>query len=241
MAGASEPGAGMAGRSEPGAGMAGRSEPAPGMAGASEPGAGMAGASEPGASRTVVLALGSNVGDRLANLQGGLDALCGAGLDCPGLDCTGLDCTEFCCTAVSAVFQTAPVGGPEQDDFLNAIVLAGSSLPAAQILRRCQSAEAALGRVRTVRWGPRTLDVDIIACGAEVTDDPELTLPHPRAHERAFVLAPWLDVAPDAFLPGHGPVAGLLAALGSDGIRRLPGVRLALPAAATGPAGARCT
>jgi 2-amino-4-hydroxy-6-hydroxymethyldihydropteridine diphosphokinase len=187
------------------------------------------GGREPG--RTVVLALGSNLGDRLDNLQRGVDALCGDGLRC---------------TAVSAVFQTAPVGGPEQGDFLNAVVLADSALPAVVILRRCQQAEADLGRVRMVRWGPRTLDVDIIACGAEMSADPELTLPHPRAHERAFVLAPWLDAAPDAWLPGWGSVADLLdAAPDRAGVRRLDDARLTLatPASGTAPppeAGARC-
>ncbi len=166
------------------------------------------------ASRTVVIALGSNLGGRLENLQRGLEVLCGDGLDC---------------FAVSAVFQTAPVGGPDQDDFLNAVLLARSSLPARAILERCQRAEAALGRVRAVRFGPRTLDVDIIACGTEVSADPELTLPHPRAHERAFVLAPWLDVAPDAYLPGRGQVAELLAAVADQGVRRMPRLRLALP------------
>jgi len=164
--------------------------------------------------RTAVIALGSNLGDRLANLQGGLDLLCGDGLDC---------------RAVSAIFETAPVGGPEQDDYFNAVVLADSSLPAAQILHRCQRAEAAMGRVRTVRWGPRTLDVDIIAYGSDVSTDPDLTLPHPRAHERAFVLAPWLELAQDAYLPGHGRVADLLAAVGAEGVRRLPDLRLSLP------------
>jgi len=171
-------------------------------------------ASAPAPGRTIVLALGSNLGDRLANLQRGVDSLCGDGL---------------ACRAVSAVFETAPVGGPAQDDFLNAVLLAESALPALAILDRSQQAEAALGRVRTVRWGPRTLDVDVIACGSQVLANPVLTLPHPRAHERAFVLAPWLDVAPDAHLPGYGPVAGLLAAVGSSGVRKVPGLTLALP------------
>jgi 2-amino-4-hydroxy-6-hydroxymethyldihydropteridine diphosphokinase len=171
-------------------------------------------------SRTIVLAFGSNLGDRLANLQRGLDAVCGDGLPC---------------RAVSAVFETAPVGGPAQADFLNAVAVADSTLPALDILRRCQQAEAALGRVRTVRWGPRTLDVDVIACGSEVRDDPALILPHPRAHERAFVLAPWLDVAPDACLPGYGPVAALLAAIGTGGIRRVPGTMLCVRREAGAP------
>jgi 2-amino-4-hydroxy-6-hydroxymethyldihydropteridine diphosphokinase len=164
--------------------------------------------------RQVVIALGSNLGDRLANLQQGLDALCGDGLTCE---------------AVSAVFETAPVGGPAQDDFLNAVLLARSSLSARQVLLRCQQAEAALGRVRTIRFGPRTLDADVITYGTDVSDDPELTLPHPRAHERAFVLAPWLDVDPAASLPGHGLVRDLLTATGDAGVRRKSQVRLVLP------------
>src|SRR5262249_44505961 len=147
----------------------------------------------PGRPRQCVLALGSNIGDRLASLQAGIDALASG----PGV----------MPNAVSAVFETTPVGGPDQPDYLNAVLLARSALPAAEILRRCQAAEQASGRERTVRWGPRTLDIDIIACDDEVSDDPLLTLPHPRAYERAFVLAPWLDVDPGAVLTGHGPVA----------------------------------
>ena len=165
--------------------------------------------------RVIVLALGSNLGDPLASLQRGIDVLC----------------ASLTCTAVSSVYQTAPVGGPPQDDYLNAVLLARSALSARRILDRAQAAETALHRVRDERWGPRTLDVDVIACGEERSDDPELTLPHPRAHERAFVLVPWLEVAPDAVLPGHGPVAGLLAAVGTAGVRRQDGAALRLPAA----------
>ncbi len=171
--------------------------------------------------RLVVLALGSNLGDRLANLQAGIDGLAAT----PGITPT----------AVSAVFETSPVGGPDQPDYLNAVLLASSDLPAAEILSRCQSAEQARGRERRVRWGPRTLDIDIIACGDEISDDPQLTLPHPRAHERAFVLVPWHDVDPDASLPGFGPVTGLVARLGTiagpagteaDTVRRRSDLRL---------------
>jgi 2-amino-4-hydroxy-6-hydroxymethyldihydropteridine diphosphokinase len=161
------------------------------------------------AMRRVVLALGSNLGDRLANLQGGLDFLCAA----PGLSCA----------AVSPVYETAPVGGPGQADYLNAVLIADSVLPARSILDRCQAAEAAFHRVRTQVWGPRTLDVDIIVCGEQVSTDPELTLPHPRAHERAFVLAPWHDVDPDARIPGRGGIGDLLAAADQSGVRPLPG------------------
>ena len=121
--------------------------------------------------REVVLALGSNLGDRLANLQAGIDVLT-----------AGQGITS---TAVSAVYETSPVGGPDQPDFLNAVLLAMSPLPAPAVLDRCQAAERSAGRVRAVRWGPRTLDIDIIACDAEVSDDPALTPPPPLAIDQA--------------------------------------------------------
>jgi 2-amino-4-hydroxy-6-hydroxymethyldihydropteridine diphosphokinase len=165
---------------------------------------------------TVVLALGSNLGDRLSNLQGGVDVLCSG----PGL-------TDV---AVSPVYETAPVGGPVQPDYLNAVLVATTALPPRAVLARGQDAETAMRRARGQRWGPRTLDVDVIVYGNEVSDDPELTLPHPRAHERAFVLAPWHDVDPGAVIPGRGPVTDLLAALGTAGVRQRRDVRLRLPA-----------
>jgi 2-amino-4-hydroxy-6-hydroxymethyldihydropteridine diphosphokinase len=164
---------------------------------------------------TVVLALGSNLGDRLASLQGGVDALCAR----PGL--SGVQ--------VSPVYETAPVGGPAQPEYLNAVLVAATTLSARAVLDRCQEAENALGRVRTERWGPRTLDVDVIVYGTEVSDDPELTLPHPRAHERAFVLAPWHDVDPGAVIPGRGRVADLLAAVSTADVRLCPDATLRRP------------
>ncbi len=171
----------------------------------------MTGAAEPARPVRVVLALGSNLGDRLANLQAAVDALCGP----PGLGFV----------AVSPVYETAPVGGPGQPDFLNAVLLASTALPARAVLGRAHAAEAARRRVRGVAEGPRTLDVDIISYDDVVSDDPALTLPHPRAHQRAFVLAPWHDVDPDARVAGHGRVADLAAAAGSaaEGVRRVPG------------------
>ena len=168
-----------------------------------------------------VLALGANLGDRAAALQEALNALA----------------AEVEIVAVSAIFQTAPVGGPAQPDFYNAVAIVDTDLRATALLDFAHRIEAAAGRVRTVRWGPRTLDVDIIAVDDERSDDPVLTLPHPRAHQRAFVLLPWLDADPAAVLPGHGAVAELLAALADgsqqSGVRRLDTPRLHVPGVAS--------
>jgi len=157
----------------------------------------------------IILALGSNLGDRADILQGGVDAIAAI--------------PEVQVMAVSPVYETVPVGGPPQPDYLNAVLLARTTLPTATLLDRIHEIEAAFDRVREVRWGPRTLDIDIITAEDERSDDPVLTLPHPRAHERAFVLAPWHDIEPDAVLPGHGRVAALLdglAAADRSGVRR---------------------
>ena len=169
-----------------------------------------------GRPRLAVIALGSNLGDRLDNLQGGLDALFGA----PGLDFV----------AVSPVFETSPVGGLSQPAYLNAVLIARTMLPARALLERSQEVELALGRVRKERWGPRTLDLDLIVYGDEVSDAPYLTLPHPRAHARAFVLAPWCVADPAAQIPGRGRVCDLLATVGLDGVRRLDDAVLHPPA-----------
>jgi len=185
------------------------------------PGPGGPGPGPGGPVRRAVLALGSNLGDRLATLQGAVDAL----LAPPGL----------ALVALSPVYETVPVGGPPQPEYLNAVLIADTALPATDLLRRGQGVEAAFGRVRQEVWGPRTLDVDVIVYGDVVSDDPELTLPHPRAQERAFVLAPWLDADPDAEIPGRGRVAALLDAVvagnrGQPGVRRLAAVTLRAPA-----------
>ena len=199
-----------------------------------------------GPARRTVLALGSNLGDRLATLQGGVDALLGPpgpgsselgppgrGSSEPGL--SGRGSSGLALVALSPVYETVPVGGPPQPEYLNAVLIAETTLPATALLRRGQAVEAAFGRVRQEVWGPRTLDVDVIVYGDVVSDDPELTLPHPRAWERAFVLAPWLDADPDAEIPGQGRVAGLLEAAvarngGQPGVRRLADVQLRPPA-----------
>ena len=148
-----------------------------------------------------MLSVGSNLGDRLGTLQGCVQAI------------GGLADTDV--LAISPVYETAPVGGPAQPDYLNAVLIVATALGPRALLAATQRIEADFGRVRlpgAERFGPRTLDIDIISYDEEISDDPVLTLPHPRAHERAFVLAPWHDLDPAASLPGRGPVAALLAA-----------------------------
>jgi 2-amino-4-hydroxy-6-hydroxymethyldihydropteridine diphosphokinase len=106
------------------------------------------------------------------------------------------------------------------------VLLIQTGLPPRDLLDAIHGIEAGFGRVRAERFGPRTLDIDIIGYAGQVSDDPELTLPHPRAHERAFVLVPWHDIDPGAELPGYGPVAGLLAGLARSGVRPVPGAVL---------------
>jgi 2-amino-4-hydroxy-6-hydroxymethyldihydropteridine diphosphokinase len=116
-------------------------------------------------------------------------------------------------TAVSSYFTTAPVGGPEQPDYLNAVCIAESELPAAELLALLHGIEKTLGRERIEHWGPRTIDLDLIQYGSILSHAEELTLPHPRAHERRFVLEPWLEIEPDALLLTHGKISDLLAQL----------------------------
>ena len=158
----------------------------------------------------VVLAIGANLGDRIGTLREAVAAI------------AELPDTEV--TAVSPVYETAPVGGPEQPDYLNAVLTARTGLRPGDLLSRLHEIEAGHGRLRAVRFGPRTLDIDIVSYAGELSDDPVLTLPHPRARERAFVLAPWHDIDPEAVLPGEygGRVADLLAKTVRDGVRRLP-------------------
>jgi 2-amino-4-hydroxy-6-hydroxymethyldihydropteridine diphosphokinase len=129
------------------------------------------------------LALGSNLGDRLAYLQHGVDALARV----PGVRVL----------AVSRVYETAPVGGPPQDAYLNAVVAIETNLDPHELLHRCRQVEALAARERAERWGPRTLDVDVLLLEGTHSDTEDLTIPHPRMWERGFVLAPLRDVAPD--------------------------------------------
>ncbi len=170
--------------------------------------------------RLVVLAAGANLGDRLGTLQGCVNAI------------GRLPDTDV--LAISPVYETAPVGGPAQPDYLNAVLVAETGLRPLELLGAAHRIEAESGRVRDVRFGPRTLDVDVISYSGELSRDPVLTLPHPRAHERAFVLAPWFDIEPEAQLPGCGSVRALLAGLDASGIRRQPALVLLPPQAGRG-------
>lgn len=115
--------------------------------------------------------------------------------------------------AVSTYFETKPVGGPEQPDYLNAVCILDSDLPAMDLLSLLHGIEKSLGRERIEHWGPRTIDLDLIQYGALLSSADELKLPHPRAHERRFVLEPWAQIEPDAILLTHGRVAALLEQL----------------------------
>ena len=115
--------------------------------------------------------------------------------------------------AVSSYFVTKPVGGPEQPDYLNAVCILESEIPALDLLAVLQGIEKSLGRERDVRWGPRTIDLDLIQYGSLLSAAAELELPHPRAHERRFVLEPWCEIEPDAILLTHGKISELLAQL----------------------------
>ena len=161
-----------------------------------------------------VVALGSNLGDRLAGLQGAVDALA--------------DTPDVWLSGVSPVYETEPVGAPEgSGPFLNAVVLLHTTLPPALLLDRAQAIESAFGRQRTGSVNaPRTLDVDLLVVGERTVDEERLVLPHPRVAERAFVLAPWADVEPDAVVPELGRVADLLEQVGREGVVRRDDLQL---------------
>jgi 2-amino-4-hydroxy-6-hydroxymethyldihydropteridine diphosphokinase len=127
--------------------------------------------------------IGSNLGDRLAHLQAAVDGLAAT----PGVRVV----------AVSPVYETTPVGGPPQDDYLNAVVAVDTELDARGLLHVAHELEQHEQRVRRERWGPRTLDVDVLLAGDERVADPDLVVPHPRLTQRAFVLVPLADVAPE--------------------------------------------
>ena len=145
----------------------------------------------------VVIALGSNLGNREENIE----------LSVAELNKI-IDVTHL-----STLYETDPVGGPQQPDYLNAVLIGESELAPRELLKAALSIESELGRVREVHWGARTIDIDLIVLGELLISSPELEIPHPRAHQRAFVLEPWLEIDPSAQIPGYGSVAQLLSAL----------------------------
>jgi len=158
--------------------------------------------------RRAVLALGSNLGERMASLQGAVNAIA--------------DTPDVWVTGVSPVYETEPVESPaEAKTYLNAVVLIDTTLAATRLMDRALAIEDAFERERTdVRNAPRTLDVDLIVVGDRRNDDDFLRLPHPRAAERAFVLQPWHDLEPEAEFPDLGPIAELLEKSDRSGISR---------------------
>mgnify|MGYP003333715856 FL=1 len=144
-----------------------------------------------------VIALGSNLGEPKENLDLALALL--------------REATDV--KSVSSYYITKPVGYEDQPDFVNAVCIIETELPAMDLLNMLHGIEKAMGRERTIKWGPRTLDLDIIQYGSMLSSAEELTLPHPRAHERKFVLEPWHEIEPDAILLTHGKIADLLSKL----------------------------
>lgn len=143
--------------------------------------------------RRIAFGLGANLGDRVAALQGAVDVIAPLLAE----------------PAVSSVYETAPVGGPEQPDYANAVLIGWSEMVPTELLALAHQAEQVWHRTREIRWGPRTLDVDVLDIEGVVSDDNVLTLPHPRATQRAFVVVPWLEVEPTAVLADGAVLANL--------------------------------
>ena len=154
------------------------------------------------------IGIGSNLDDPLAQVRAALQAL------------AALPASQL--STCSPLYRSVPVGGPPgQPDYLNAVAALDTRLSADQLLRALQAIEAAQGRVRELRWGPRTLDLDILLYGDLVLDTPALTLPHPRMHLRAFVLAPLLEIVPASIIPGRGTAAAWRPAVSMQPIEKL--------------------
>ena len=157
--------------------------------------------------RPCFIALGANLGNPVATVQAAILAL------------RKLPQTEF--IAASSLYRTAPVGLKHQPDFINAVVQLVAVAPAPTLLQTLFEIEARFGRRRSVKNAPRTLDLDLLLYGDQLSDDPQLTLPHPRLHERAFVLAPLAEIAPQLVIPGRGAVADLLLRCADQQIEKL--------------------
>lgn len=149
-------------------------------------------------SRRAFLGLGSNMGDRVEYLRDAVEAI-------PDV------------IAVSDAYETDPVGGVDQDPFLNVVIELHTELTPRQLLEVCRERESAADRVRLIRWGPRTLDVDVLWVDGETTNEFDLVVPHPRMFERAFVLVPLADLAPDVLPAGYD----VAAAAALDGVRNV--------------------
>lgn len=157
--------------------------------------------------RQAVLAIGSNLGERLNNVQGAVAALA--------------DTPDVTVVSVSSIYETEPVGGPaDAKNFLNLVVLVDTTLTVHTLLDRCLAIEDAFGRVREQKNDPRTLDVDLVIVGDRVCSDDSLILPHPRAHERGFVLLPWMEIDIEGEIPGKGFVADLVQNVDTSGVKR---------------------
>lgn len=158
--------------------------------------------------RQAVVAIGSNLGDRMYSLQGAVSAL--------------EDTPEVTIVAVSSIYESEPVGGPgDAENFLNAVVTLDTTLTVHTLLDRALAIEDAFDRERSgTPNAPRTLDVDLIVVGDRVCDDDQLVLPHPRAHERAFVLLPWTEIDPEGEIPGQGFVADLISDVDASGVTK---------------------
>ena len=145
----------------------------------------------------VVLALGANLGDRESTIDQAI-----------------IEINEILeVTHLSSLLESEAVGGPEQPDYLNAIAIGHTELEPNDLMRQLLDIEARLGRVRTERWGARTIDIDIISMGDLIMKSEQVELPHPRAHERRFVLAPWIEIDPEGQIPGKGRIENLLSEL----------------------------
>lgn len=156
------------------------------------------------------LALGSNMGIRTANIRSAVSLID----------------ADNCCNVVmrSSFYLTKPVGVEDQPDFVNAVVEVETSHSPRELLVLCKDIEQKLGRTRTFRWGPRVIDIDVLLYDDIKLDEEDFTLPHPRMMERAFVLVPLAEIAPDLDLPGGVTAAGESAQLGCDGIEIMEGV-----------------
>lgn len=145
----------------------------------------------------VYLGLGSNLGNRKANITAALQRLTAV--------------PEITLVRQASYYETEPVGYQDQDWFLNTVALFETALLPLELLQQMQQIELALGRVRTIRWGPRTIDIDLLFYGEQIINTPELIVPHPRILERAFVVVPLLEIAPDLQYPGKGKINTLVA------------------------------